>query len=124
MNESSLAVPSYLESVYWWAYVRPRAIRLFDRAWLVNAILFGNYPRLRDGALDALGPTVQGRNLQVACVYSNLTPRLLGRLAPGASLEVVDILPAQLHNLRNKLPADPRVTLTHANSAALPSWRA
>lgn len=120
MIEKTLAVPSYLESVYWWAYVHPRAVRLFDREWLVNAILFGNYPRLRDAALDELGAAIRGRTLQVACVYSDFTPHLLRRLAPDAHLEVVDILPVQLKNLRAKLPADNRVTLTQADSSVLP----
>ena len=34
-------VPSYLEQVYWWAYVHPNAVHVFERDWLVNAILFG-----------------------------------------------------------------------------------
>ena len=41
-------IPRYLESVYWWAYVHPRAVDVFEREWLVNAILFGHYARLRD----------------------------------------------------------------------------
>lgn len=116
----TLAIPRYLEQAYWWAYVHPRAVRLFEREWLVNAILFGNYARLRDAALRTLGERVHGRVLQVACVYGNLTPRLLERLAPDASLEVMDVLPIQLQNLRAKLPSDPRVTLTLGDSSALP----
>ena len=113
-------IPRYLEAVYWWAYVQPRAVNLFEREWLVNAILFGNYARLRDHALKQLGQTIHGRTLQVACVYGNLTPRLLARLAPDASLEVVDILPIQLQNLGATLPADDRVTLTQSDSSAMP----
>jgi len=115
----SLPIPRYLESVYWWAYVHPRAVHLFEREWLVNAILFGNYARLRNHALDELGHTVHGRTLQVACVYGNLTPRLRERLAPDANLEVVDILPIQLKNLQAKLPTDKRVTLTQGDSSSL-----
>lgn len=48
------AVPAYLERTYSWAYVRPQAIRFWDRPWLINFILWGNYERLRDAALDAL----------------------------------------------------------------------
>lgn len=113
------AIPRYLEQVYWWAYVHPHAVQVFEREWLVNAILFGNYGRLRDSALDALGRSLPGRTLQLACVYGDLTARLRRRLAPDAELEVVDILPIQLANLRAKLPADPRVTLTHSDSSAL-----
>ena len=113
------SIPRYLEQVYWWAYVHPNAVQVFEREWLVNAILFGNYGRLRDSALDALGRSLPGRTLQLACVYGDLTARLRRRLAPDGGLEVVDILPIQLANLRGKLPADPRVTLTQGDSSAL-----
>lgn len=115
------AVPRYLQQVYWWAYVHPHAVRVFERPWLVNSILFGNYARLRDAALDTLGRPVHGRTLQVACVYGNLTPRLLRRMAPDARLDVADILPIQLENLRSKLPADERVTLLHTDASSLPA---
>ena len=103
-------IPAYLEKTYWWAYVHPHAVRVFERQWLVNAILWGNFSRLRDEALDELGTTVKGRTLQIACVYGDFSPRLAGRLAEGASLDVVDVLPIQLDNLRKKLALDPRVT--------------
>jgi ubiquinone/menaquinone biosynthesis C-methylase UbiE len=114
-----LPIPRYLEQVYWWAYVHPNAVQLFEREWLVNLILFGNYGRLRDAALDDFGEAVTGRTLQVACAYGNLTPRLHQRLAPDASLDVVDILPIQLLNLGKKLPADDRVALLQGDSSSL-----
>ena len=113
------AIPVYLEQVYWWAYVHPAAVRLFERQWLVQLILFGNYARLRDAALAELGATVTGRTLQVACAYGDLTPRLLDSLAPGATLDVVDVLPIQLRNLASKLGADPRVSLVQNDACAL-----
>ena len=112
-------IPSYLEQVYWWAYVHPNAVTVFEREWLVSAILFGHYGQLRDGALAELGGTVQGSTLQVACAYGNLTPKLRERLAPDARLDVVDILPIQLRNLGKKLPPDPRVALLHGDSSSL-----
>jgi len=115
----ALSVPSYLEEAYWWAYVRPQAVQVFERKWLVNLILFNNYGRLRDAALAEMGDTVHGRTLQVACVYGDLTPRLRRRLAPDASLDVLDILPVQLENLARKLPPDERVALLHGDSADL-----
>ncbi len=115
----TLPVPKYLEQVYWWAYVHPKAVQVFEREWLVNLILFGNYGRLRDAALDELGQAVTGQTLQLACVYGNLTPRLARRLAPGASLDVVDILPVQLKNLAAKLPADDRIVLLQGDSSSL-----
>ena len=47
--------PRYLSDTYWWAYVHPAAVKVFERQWLVNAILWGNFARLRDLALNQLG---------------------------------------------------------------------
>jgi ubiquinone/menaquinone biosynthesis C-methylase UbiE len=112
-------IPAYLQKTYWWAYVHPRAIKVFERQWLVNAILWGNFSRLRDEALDELGQQIEGRTLQIACVYGDFSPRLASRLAPGATLDVVDVLPLQLANLQKKLPADARVTPRLSDSADL-----
>ena len=76
------AVPQYLAETYWWAYVHPRAVYLFERQWLVNLILWGNFNRLRDAAIGALGAKLGGRTLQVACVYGDLTRRIAARLTP------------------------------------------
>ena len=114
-----LPIPRYLETVYWWAYLHPRAVHLFEREWLVNLILFGNYGRLRDRALAELGAPVHGRTLQVACVYGDLTLRLRAALASNARLQVVDILPIQLKNLLAKLPADERVMVLQGDSSSL-----
>ena len=113
------AIPGYLQQTYWWAYVHPRAVRFFERQWLVNLILWGNFDRLRNAALDALGRTIEGRTLQIACVYGNFTATLVGRLVPGASLDVVDVLTIQLQNLRAKIPASAPVTLHRCDSMAL-----
>ncbi len=116
---SPVVIPAYLEQTYWWAYVHPRAVRIFEREWLVNAILLGNYAALRDAALSEMGAELAGHTLQVACVYGDLTPRLRERLAPDACLAVADVLPIQLRNLRDKLPPDPRVSLLLRDSTAL-----
>jgi ubiquinone/menaquinone biosynthesis C-methylase UbiE len=112
-------IPAYLKQVYWWAYVHPNAVRVFERAWLVNLILFGNYGKLRDAALRDIGADAPGATLQVACVYGDLTPRLLRHIAADGALHVVDVLPIQLHNLRAKLPPDARVALFQHDSSAL-----
>src|SRR5688500_12490255 len=114
------AVPQYLQDTYWWAYVHPNAVRLFERQWLVNAILWGNFARLRDTALASLGERLPGRTLQVACVYGDFTPRLAERVPAGeGELDVVDVLPIQLANLSGKLPAGAPVRLLQRDAASL-----
>jgi ubiquinone/menaquinone biosynthesis C-methylase UbiE len=113
-------IPHYLTAYYWWAYVHPRAVKFFERQWLVNLILWGNYGRLRDAALASLGDRLGGRTLQVACVYGDLTGRLSRRAATaGGTVDVVDVLPVQLKNLRDKLAPDAPVRLFAMDAADL-----
>jgi ubiquinone/menaquinone biosynthesis C-methylase UbiE len=119
VEEEPQSVPSYLERYYWWAYVHPNAVRVFERQWLVNLILWGNFGRLRDAALECLGDSIAGRTLQVACVYGDLTQRLVERLGEDSWLDVVDILPVQLENLARKLGPEARTTLELSDSADL-----
>lgn len=116
---NKLSIPAYLQKTYWWAYVHPRAVRIFERGWLVNLILFGNYAKLRNSALDEIGRQASGSTLQVACVYGDLTARLRERHADDAALDVIDVLPIQLQNLQRKLAPDSRVSLFQRDSAAL-----
>src|SRR6185436_12029465 len=118
-NKPSAAIPSYLSDTYWWAYIHPNAVNIFERQWLVNLILWGNFARLRDAALAELGQQIHGRTLQVACVYGDFSAHLARRIAPGGSLDIVDVLPIQLSNLRRKLPPEVPVTIYQRDSTAL-----
>jgi ubiquinone/menaquinone biosynthesis C-methylase UbiE len=115
----SLPLPDYLERIYGWAYLHPRGVRLFERQWLVNLILWGNYGRLRDAVCTELGAPIEGKLLQVACVYGDFTERLADRLGRHARLDVVDVAPVQLENLRRKLGSRSQVVLQHADSSHL-----
>jgi len=104
--------PEYLLEAYWWAYAHPNAVRFFEREWLINAILWGNYRRLSRAAIEALGPTYDGRTLQVACAYGDFTAQLTRRVeADAGSLDVIDVLPVQIANVRRKLRGQVRATL-------------
>ena len=115
----NLPLPDYLQQTYWWAYLHPAAVRVFERQWLVNLILWGNFAELRDVALDEIGSSIQGKVLQVACVYGNFTERLTRRLEPTGWLDVVDVAPVQLENLKAKLGDTPRIGLHHQDSTDL-----
>lgn len=112
-------VPEYLHQVYWWAYLHPNAVRVFERKWLVNLILWGNFNRLRDAALTELGATIDGAVLQVACVYGDFTQHIAARLGRQGTLDVVDVAPIQLQNLQGKLASDQRIALHLQDASAL-----
>jgi ubiquinone/menaquinone biosynthesis C-methylase UbiE len=112
-------IPAYLEETYWWAYVRPNAVAFFERQWLVNLILWGNFARLRDAVLNELGDIIHGRTLQIACVYGDFSVKLAQRIKTGETLGIVDILPIQLDNVRRKFPSPASVQTIQSDSAKL-----
>ena len=101
--------PDYLQQYYWWAYVDPRAVRLFERQWLVDLILLGNYRNLAKAVIDELAIGADASVLQVACAYGDYTPNLIRRVREaGGHLDVIESLSIQLDNLSQKLdPNDP-----------------
>ena len=113
------SIPNYLQATYWWAYIDPRGVKIFERQWLVNLILWGNYRRLIDEIFKKHALQRVDRSLQIACAYGNLTARFAKFLGPENSLDVIDILPIQLDNLAHKLSPDTTVQLHCMNSTAL-----
>jgi len=99
-----ITVPQYLEDTYWWAYIHPRALNFFERQWVVNLILLGNFAKLRNAALDEFGEEIRGKALQIACVYGDFSVKLAERLTGDGTLDIVDVLPQQLENVRRKIP--------------------
>src|SRR5689334_15954327 len=118
-SPSQLQVPAYLEETYWWAYIHPRAVTFFEQQWVVNLILWGNFVRLRDAALDELAPNPGSRTLQISCVYGNFSVKLAERVTQDGSLDIVDVLHVQLNNVSHKLPSFPRVRILQCNSTNL-----
>jgi ubiquinone/menaquinone biosynthesis C-methylase UbiE len=113
-------IPDYLRETYWWAYLHPNAIHVFEREWLVNLILWGNMSRLTQAVLEEI-PGGQCRDvLQLACVYGRFSDRLAAHLAPGgAKLHLLDIAAIQLRNARRKLAPHRNVRYHHQDSSAL-----
>ncbi|MEA3277418.1 MAG: rhodoquinone biosynthesis methyltransferase RquA [Pseudomonadota bacterium] len=118
-SERKPAIPEYLEKHYWWAYLNPKCVKFFEHQWIVNLILWGNFARLRDAALDEMGREISGRTLQIACVYGDFSLKLAQRLTPSARLDVVDVAPIQLENLRRKTRGVPNLHLDHQDASAL-----
>jgi len=118
-SSQQLKVPKYLEETYWWAYVHPTSVRIFERQWLVNLILWGNFARLRDTALDEIGQSIAGNNLQVACVYGDFSQQIATRLEAESELHIVDIAPVQINNAERKLNQYSNVYLHLQDSTCL-----
>jgi len=113
-------IPGYLEETYWWAYLRPRAIWVFEREWLVNLILWGNMARLTQAVVHEMDCQNGASVLQVACVYGDFSNILASRLHhSGSRLAILDIAPIQLRNARRKLDHHEHIDLHHQDSSAM-----
>lgn len=113
-NEA-LALPSYMEEVYDWAYVNPRNVEFLDRPIIVDLLLFGNARRLMASALAEVEPG-QGA-FMAAHVYGDFVNRLADRVGPTGRLEVIDVTPIQVAHCRGKIGALPQVTVRQADAA-------
>lgn len=109
-------VPKYLEEVYWWAYMRPASLKVFDHPPVVSAILWGNYGLLKKVAVAEITPGE--KVLQSACVYGDLSPDLARKTGPGGTFDVVDVVPLQVENCARKLRDFPWSRARLANAAA------
>jgi SAM-dependent methyltransferase len=114
-------IPAYLREVYAWAYLNPRSVRLLDQRVVAAAILWGNYRRLSDAAIGEFAPGM--RVLQPACAYGDVSPRLARALGPSGTLEMADVAPVQLRNVRPKLAGFPTARLAHRDAADTPRAR-
>ena len=117
--QASGTIPKYLQGNYWWAYVHPNAVRLFRTSTARQHHTTGEYcatARRRVGRIRCydLRTDIADR----MCLWRLLAPARR-TVAAGSSLDVVDVLPIQLQNLRCKLTASTSVTLYQRDSTAL-----
>jgi ubiquinone/menaquinone biosynthesis C-methylase UbiE len=112
-------IPRYLDDTYWWAYIHPRSVLIFERQWLVNLILWGNFVRLRNQVLRELNSDADVNNLQIACVYGDFSRQLAGSMNENSELHIVDISPVQIKNIKEKLYGYQNIYINEQNSSSL-----
>src|SRR5262245_33532237 len=100
MPVEEAALPAYLVDHYSWAYLRPRSLRLLDRHFVVNGILWGNYRRLVRSVCCEFG--AGERVLQASSAYGDLSSCLASTVGDSGFLDVIDVAPVQVEHCRRK----------------------
>lgn len=113
-----LEIPDYLNETYWWAYLHPKGVKLFDSTFMVNSILFGNYKKLRDNVVADVDENT-GNVLQLAAVYGNISLKIAKKITDNNRLDVVDVAAIQLQNLSKKITGLNNVQLIHQDATNL-----
>ena len=117
---ASPPIPDYLEETYWWAYLHPKALKFFEREWMVNLILWGNMNKLTQAVIGDMQLAPKSRVLQVACVYGDFSNKLARHLEKNNSrLEIVDVAPIQLENVQEKLKDNDNIGVHHQDSTGM-----
>jgi ubiquinone/menaquinone biosynthesis C-methylase UbiE len=95
-------------------------VRFFDRPWLINLILYGNYEKLRDATLAEFEHNLSGRTLKVSCCYGSLTPELARRIErAGGRFDLIDVVPLQLENAQRQIGEGSTARLERMDATAL-----
>ena len=108
-------VPDYLKDTYNWAYIDPKTVSWLDRGLIVWAILWGNSARLMNSAFQDIKPG--GKVLQAAYVYGDFSPSLARHVGPDGRLDVIDIVPLQVNNCRQRLKGLPQASVRLADAS-------
>ncbi len=102
---SPYALPDYLVEHYWWAYLSPFGVNFFDHGFIVNRILWGNYPVIANDAVDLISRQTKQKVAGISSAYGELFPKLVQQ-SQTESLYLFDIAPIQIEQMRKKIPAD------------------
>ncbi len=106
---SQYALPEYLAKHYWWAYLSPFGVKFFDRAFIVNRILWGQYHKIAQDAVDLFSSqnefvTAKQKVAGISCAYGEFFPKLVQH-ENVEQLFLFDIAPIQLSQMQKKIPA-------------------
>lgn len=99
---SKYPLPNYLLESYWWAYLSPVGVKIFDRPWVVNAILWGHYNKIAQDAAKAVGSREHQVVASISCAYGQFFP-WLAKENHVKQLSVFDIAPIQLNSVKTKI---------------------
>jgi ubiquinone/menaquinone biosynthesis C-methylase UbiE len=106
---SQYALPEYLAEHYWWAYLSPKGVKFFDRPYIVNGILWGQYHKIAQDTVNLFSSENELVNTQqkvagISCAYGEFFPKLAAHNNVN-QLYLFDIAPIQLTQIQKKIPA-------------------
>ena len=115
-------MPEYLAKNYWWAYLSPIGVNIFDHPFIVNRILWGQYHKIASDTVKLLATESDYSLAQISCAYGEIIPKV-GAEANTKDVYLFDVAPIQLEQARKKIVANNTLnnfTLFEANAENIP----
>ena len=115
-------MPEYLAKNYWWAYLSPIGVNIFDHPFIVNRILWGQYHKIAKDTVKLLATESDYKLAQISCAYGEIIPKV-GAEANTKDVYLFDVAPIQLDQARKKIAhnnTQDHFTLFEANAERIP----
>lgn len=96
---SPYALPDYLMKHYWWAYLSPVGVNLFNHSFMVNCILWGQYSAIARDAVKVISRKSDQKVAGISCAYGEFWPTLIDQ-EQVQNLYLFDIAPIQLQQIQ------------------------
>ena len=74
---SRYQLPEYLLKNYWWAYLSPLGMKIFDHPFIVNRILWGQYQKIAEDTVALIAKKEATRVAGISCAYGDFFPLLV-----------------------------------------------
>jgi ubiquinone/menaquinone biosynthesis C-methylase UbiE len=100
---SPYALPEYLIQHYWWAYLSPVGMKIFDHGFMVNRILWGQYHAIAKDTVTLISEKSEQNVVGISSAYGEFFPSLAMK-AQIKNLYLFDIAPIQLKRMQHKIP--------------------
>ncbi len=95
-------MPEYLAKNYWWAYLSPIGVNIFDYPFMVNRILWGQYHKIAQDTVELLAKESDYLLAQISCAYGEIIPKV-GAESHAKNVHLFDVSPIQLQQARKKI---------------------
>lgn len=99
---SPYSLPEYLIQHYWWAYLSPVGMKVFDHGFMVNRILWGQYHAIANDAVAAITQKEDQSVAGISSAYGEFFPKLAIQNQVN-NLYLFDIAPIQLARMQKKI---------------------
>jgi len=121
-HDNNAKMPEYLAKNYWWAYLSPIGVNLFDHPFIVNRILWGQYHKIASDTVKLLATESDYSIAEISCAYGEIIPKV-GAESRANNIYLFDVAPIQVKQARKKIERNntqDKFTLFEANAENIP----